>query len=202
MKKKLLLTAALVLSLGAASITANPVSAEETTAEFTVEPGALTLDEVPDLNFGTVPIKNLIEGDATAELVGYENVLPGDDGNQTGDVQVSDYRGSNAGWSLYAQMTPFALSTDANVTLDGTMTLTGAETTSTGVAPGAFGGDIATDSQNVLVWNAAVNTGTGQNNDVTEAGEDNYLTLDRNTGAVPGRYDSDVTWTLALTPDA
>ncbi|WP_204122427.1 WxL domain-containing protein [Lacticaseibacillus mingshuiensis] len=202
MKKKLLLTAALVLSLGAATIPASPVGAAATTAEFIVTPGELTLDTVPDLNFGTVPIASLMDNaTTTSQLVDYDNEDEGANANQTGDVQVSDYRGSNDGWILSAQMTPFVADADGSE-LNGSMTLLGDGSTSTTVAPGTFGQTIDTNSEDVIIWTADEDTGMGVNTDFISAGAANYVTLNQKADAVAGQYDSDVTWTLAAVPAA
>lgn len=87
----------------------------KSTAEFKVDPGFLTLDEVPDLNFKNVSAGTL-KADKTLQLSGFEVTTLGTsknktafDGNSDGNVVVSDFVGATPiDWSLSASLGKFA----------------------------------------------------------------------------------------------
>lgn len=83
----------------------------KSTAQFTVDPGQLTLVAVPDLNFGAVPPATIVNGgQKSLENNTVGNVSSKDksafDGNKDGKLIVSDMRGTGNGWSLSVSMNP------------------------------------------------------------------------------------------------
>lgn len=191
--------------------TTDPATAT-TTAELTVTPGVLSLNAVPDLQFGEAQVKDVVAQDTTLNLAS-NTVAAGPvqgqtafDGNNVGFVMVTDYRGNNAGWRLEANATSFATATSDELT--GKLTLTGTAQTTQGadglatmtgtVTTGALGA--GTPGDNVVVWQAAAGTGQGQNTTQVVKDGGTTLTLDRNTAAVAGVYQAALTWTLTNAP--
>ncbi|KMO46142.1 WxL domain-containing protein [Lacticaseibacillus rhamnosus] len=186
-------------------------------AEINLKEGKLTLDAVPDLNFGEIPLADILAGNVTKALK--DNTVPvgpiktttdPKDGNDTGDLSVTDLRGSNAGWELTAQLG--ALTNKTNQTLAGTMTLQGAnlitdnpsyDGTNNPKEPKTltFGGTAVT------IWRAAAADGTGTNmgqgqgkNTVKISDTNTSLALTKNPTATAGQYQAAITWTLSDAP--
>lgn len=81
-------------------------------AQFTVDPGQLTLVAVPNLNFGAVPPATIVNGgQKSLENKNVDNGSSKDqsafDGNNAGKLIVSDMRGTGNGWSLSVSMNPY-----------------------------------------------------------------------------------------------
>lgn len=79
------------------------------TAEFKVTPGNLTLDAVPDLNFGTTKVEDIAKDDVTLDLASgsvTDKVNP-NNGTEGLKLKVSDFRGVNSGWNLTAKLGTF-----------------------------------------------------------------------------------------------
>ena len=187
-------------------------------AEINLKGGELTLDAVPDLNFGEIPLADILAGNVTKALK--DNTVPvgpiktttdPKDGNATGDLSVTDLRGSNAGWELTAQLG--ALKNSANQTLAGTMTLQGAnlitdnpsyDLTNNPKEPKTltFG-----ETTSVTIWRAAATDGTATNmgqgqgkNTVKISDTNTSLALTQNPTATAGQYQAAITWTLSDAP--
>lgn len=174
------------------------------TASFVAAPGQLTLVTVPDMNFGTTNVKDLIDGTSLSYVDG-KAVTTGmteTNANQTGQLQVADYRGTSAGWQLTAKAAAFTAD-HATVPLN--------------VTNFSFGGLVDTDhsgtfanplvaDQNIYgagaeIWNTGADTtGTGTNTVNFTAG-DARIDIAATGAAVPGTYQSQITWTLASAPD-
>ncbi|KRO16268.1 WxL domain-containing protein [Lacticaseibacillus saniviri] len=213
---------------GFLSADAAPASANST-AEFTVTPGNLTLDRVPDFQFGDIKTSQLVTKSTTtanlnsssndAKTGGTSKGKNAFDGNSDGVLQVTDYRGTNAGWVVYGQITPFTVlnptSIEGSKTAANGSTLTG-NLTLKAVTPTAFDGDNAIPTKEVsvitgdkggqlgsstAVWQAAVDTGQGQNNVKFGAGTAT-LTLKRNAHTDAQTYQATLRWTLANVPAA
>ncbi|MCI1633770.1 MAG: WxL domain-containing protein [Liquorilactobacillus nagelii] len=102
MKKNFVLT--IVFSLCALVFLPLTTKADTTTTDvsFTVESGGVELAQVPKLNFGgkTVP-QNLVDRMKTSEVTAYQSSSSQKSVDQ---LTVRDYRGSNSGWSITAQV--------------------------------------------------------------------------------------------------
>lgn len=108
--KKALTTAGVALALGLFAGVATTAHAEDTVqgsptdsnAQFQVTPaegGAiLKLNTVPGFTFSPVSQSALISADENGVSV---------DSTDTGSLNVTDYRGTNTGWSVKAQVGPF-----------------------------------------------------------------------------------------------
>ena len=103
-------------------------------AEINITPGEIILDKVPDLNFDKIPIADLLAGNVDKPLVDntvgngpVKNATEAKDGNATGDLSIIDNRGTNAGWTLSAQLGQ--MKNDTGKTLSGSLTLKGASLT-------------------------------------------------------------------------
>ncbi|GEN94182.1 WxL domain-containing protein [Pediococcus ethanolidurans] len=191
----------------------------------TGNPGPLSLDAVPNtLNFGDHELSDTTVGDHTYALVGNaDNATSGAEKDSathekdpaTTDVsgavytQVTDERGTGAGWNVTAQLAKFQndgadtldgavmtfasgktqkLATDA----DGNLTWGTADiTVPSAVSLTAGGGDTA-------VENAAEGTGKGTQQQVWENANVNLKVIQ--DSARPGNSTSTITWTLNDTP--
>lgn len=198
-----------------------PATTGTTDAEFTVvaglpdtdNPGGdagtgadqdLILAHVPDLNFGAAKIADLIDGKTLNYVDGTVKKPTGDPAEATdGTLEVLDYRGTNAGWTVSASMDQL---TNGQSSLDATLNFVAAQQKFTNApATAALTAQIASDQTVKPVWTAAQAQGEGDNvAQVTAptgqaAGTD--LQLAKNTSATPGQYDATLTWTLADTPN-
>ncbi|MCD2256626.1 WxL domain-containing protein [Agrilactobacillus fermenti] len=174
--------------------------------EFKVDPGYLTLDAVPDFSFEKTSVTALgSEKGANLKLNGFETSgadptskgVDSFDGNKTGLIQVSDFRGTLAGWKLSASLKDFttkATVDGASPTISGTLQLAAA-----GVQAPFQGADISKGSTTIA--NAAEGTSNGVFKDQLTT-DSATLALAQQPKAIPGSYQSTLTWTLAATPDA
>lgn len=171
----------------------------DSTAEISITPGKLSLNAVPDLNFGKKDVKDLItnavdfslsDEDTTGGTAGY-------DGNSSKLIEVDDFRGTNAGWTLSAKISSFKNLADNTVSLPATeFTLTGAVKTDT-LDESLTGSNIATGETSILT--AAEGKGSGI---VQSTLEDAKLSFAKTSNAVAGTYQATVTWTLSAVPGA
>lgn len=186
-------------------------SPSKSTASFVANPGELTLVKVPDMNFGTTSVQDLIAGttleyqNGNADTNGMSNTS---NANQDGTLQVADYRGTSAGWQLSAQAAPFTA--DHNAVTLGTTTLTFSPMVDTDQS-GTQANNLATNTNiyntNAQIWSADATgttpeekTGTGTNT-VTFTQGIATLKIGATPSAVSGTYQSQITWTLASAPD-
>ncbi|GKT04156.1 WxL domain-containing protein [Furfurilactobacillus entadae] len=168
------------------------------TATLSVTPNSLTLDGVPDFSFGStnrsVPINDIVQGTTLTTTTPFTGPKTTYDGNGKGALQVTDPRGSGAGWTLYASMTPFNNATDKS-------------------ALGANGGI----TLNLLSSNGAINNVAVRNDGSQtlvlqqQATSTATSSLDLSPSTLkiaptplvsPGLYQSTITWTLANVPNA
>lgn len=199
------------LSLSAAALVAvmvggASVNAAETTdstlekssiAEFKVKPGELTLDEVPNMHFEPTTVKDIATTGATLaykdstltqkiDSEGNASVPATSDGNSKGFIQVSDFRGTKAGWKLSVALGDF---TNGKDTLTGTTLslVTGKQISVLG------------DDGSYLVYDAtkAPNKGVAVNRFNVDS--NSKLTIPQNENVKAGTYQADLTWTLANT---
>ncbi len=189
---------------------ANATSNAEATsnAQFSVTPGMLTLNDVPNILLSNTSISDLANADAKLQLASGPTVGGvAYDGNNSGNLNITDYRGSHAGWSLTVGMSPFTSLTSAATITGTTMnlaftpnSLANTETpdpTTVALTPGTVTGGWI--SNPTTLWNAPANTGEGSNS----------ATLNNNTSlnigktlATSGTYDSTLFWALQDAPVA
>lgn len=193
-------------STGAGFVAEDSASAKST-AEFAVTAGKLTLDAVPDMQFGNAGVsdiatkdiatKNVVltyqDGKVTDKKDSEGNVTAKDtnDGNDAGLIRVSDFRGSGAGWKLSLGLSAFSNGSD---TLGGTTLAIalGDKKDAVGIASSTDG------TASTPIYVAATDTGMGVN-DFTIDG-DTELQIAKNPKVKSGTYQADLTWTLSNTP--
>jgi hypothetical protein len=90
-----LIAAAIAGTFGISSITANAAMEQKTTGKVTFTAGDLTLDKVPNFDFGQQPIST-------------ENKLYGT--TTESEVQITDLRGTSKGWGLTVKSTKLTAS--------------------------------------------------------------------------------------------
>ncbi|WP_164509939.1 WxL domain-containing protein [Lacticaseibacillus porcinae] len=215
MKKTMsIVTAALALGLAfvpVASVHADDTDSKNTTAQFGVSGGTITIDEVPDLRFNDITVEKAVStGDDLKLSSGTVDQLTGaTDGKANTQIKVTDNRGTNEGWSLSAQTGQFLFgsgtaTSPADINVTG-ITFNTVGVSSTGASANAFitTGSI-TDSGTVL-WTAddsrtatTQNYGTGTN---TAKVTDATLALAQSKNAKAGTYRAPITWTLTTGPD-
>lgn len=175
------------------------------TASFVAAPGQLTLVTVPDMNFGTTNVKDLIDGTSLSYVDG-KAVTTGmteTNANQNGQLQVADYRGTGAGWQLTAQAGDFTVNHATTTPLNVTNFSFGglADTDHSGTFANALVANTNIYGAGAEIWNTgATTTGTGTNTVNFTAG-DARLDIGASSSAVSGTYQSQITWTLSSAPD-
>lgn len=185
-------------------------------AEINLKGGELTLDAVPDLNFGEIAIADLAAGQVSPALVDnavgngpVKNGTDAMDGNNAGNLSVTDLRGSNAGWTLTAQLGQ--MKNTAGKLLAGKLKLasTNVQTDNTSVNainPGGTLPEIPIAGSAVTIWKAeaatATDNGQGQGKNTAAITENSGTTLilDKNPTATAGQYQAAITWTLSDAP--
>ncbi|VDG20753.1 WxL domain-containing protein [Lactiplantibacillus mudanjiangensis] len=193
-------------SAGYAATTGSNAQAQSN-AEFTVAPGALTLDQVPNIALGSVNVKDIVTGSPELPLVA-SNTTGGSgyDGNGNQDVSVTDYRGNHAGWTLTVGMGPFtsgpATVTGATLALDLTKNSTDNATTD---APVSLHLTQDTPSAGWIsnpqtAWAVLSSSGEGRN--TAFADTTSSLTIDKQATITAGTYDATLYWALQNAPVA
>lgn len=168
----------------------DPANAEST-AEFIVEDGFLTLDAVPDLNFGTTK-REVLHADKTLNLVDGE-VTKKDthDGNSQLKLAVSDYRSEKAGWTVQAKVSSF---TSNKNEIDGKLNLVlnsdDTENPATFTKELVSGAGVAP----VVTHDAADKEDDGTH--TYTVSKDTTLTFAKGTTLEKGTYDAVLTWQL------
>ena len=178
------------LADGSSSIAAN------STAQFDLTAGTLALDAVPNLHFKSGSIENLISGEVTLKF-DTEKVTPDDqnfDGNNFQQIVVHDYRGTNAGWQVTANLGAFSgkkTITAKNITLDGPVG--GSNIANVSFTGANFAGTTAT------LLDAPQDAGSGITNTEIVVGD---LVLPEDNAALAGTYQATVNWALVTAPSA
>ncbi|UWP77180.1 WxL domain-containing protein [Lacticaseibacillus paracasei] len=168
----------------------------------------LSLVKVPDLKFKSVSVEQLATGQQTLPLtsntvtdkpVKNEPAGNASDGNNQGLLNITDYRGTGAGWKLEAQAGE--LKNAAGQKLAGSLLLAGvAKTDETDNNPTAISqAELVLEGSGVQVWNTASGQGQGRNTGVFTSA-DTVLKLSQNTAAYGGKYQTAITWTLTNAP--
>lgn len=189
--------------------TADQSASANSTAQFTVEEGQLTLVAVPDLNFGAAKPATIVNG-GSQKLE--KNTLDNGsskgqsavDGNNAGKLIVSDMRGTGKGWSL-------SISMGSDFT-SGTSTLKGLSLTLAATGSNSFfgsnkplnleGTDISDTSKSVVSTNAD-NNGVGDttfNLNAEDSASLKFPSAINSIFTANAAYQSNVTWTLGATP--
>lgn len=181
----------------------------KSTAEFEVIGGDLTLDAVPDMQFGKTSVKDIVT-EATTTLT-YQNGVVNNkktaDGNPNGRIRVSDYRGTGAGWNLSIALGDFVdINNEDNVLSGVTLTLNAPLDDGNSLAASSKENIEVTPTKAATVVNALSDKvegnktpGTGENV-YTITKSDTTLKIDQNKAVKAGTYQADLTWTLANTP--
>lgn len=176
------------------------------TAEFTIDPGKLTLDKVSDLHFS----KNGKSNPQVADFIADQDLTldgqsvtskTGEDGNSDKQVIVSDFRGSHDGWTLNVKMTPFV---NANNNKDGIsgsqLTLDVVKDDTKGKAINPLLKQVVVNQEGNTLINADSDQGTFTNTfDLTG---NLHIPAAGNESIQSGTYQSTVTWTLLNTKKA
>lgn len=211
MKKTALMIAG-AIALGMALVPAGKVSADAVIAEdgkpavstsiaqFKITAGELTLDSVPDIDFGNPSMADFIAGNPIKSTgMPVTTAAAGATANNGGTLSVTDARGGQNGWSLHAKVGDFLsdATTPVDIAADSLMLNPTGMTNTTGVA--MAGGDISHDGADI--WTAAQGSGSGLNKADFKDGAAT-LTLPAQPNASEGEYRAPITWTLSATPAA
>lgn len=177
-----------------------------------VEEGFLTLDAVPDMNFGLTAQSKT--ANKNLPLINNQGLIS-DDGNDSGLLKVTDSRTSTSGeegstttttmpWQLTATLGDFA-------NVDGTavanlsdwainLKQTSGENTS-GKMPSLYQPKLVSgDKTQHRVMQSAQGTGYGSTS--VYYNKANTASLDMGANVPAGQYDAPITWTLNATPNA
>lgn len=183
-------------------------SAEATSnAEFTVTPGMLTLNAVPNVLLSNSSVKSIATADSTLDLAsGSTTGGTAYDGNNAGNLNITDYRGDHAGWALTVGMGPFTsgTSTISSATLNLDSTAGTLDNTAT-AAPNAVALTQGTVTNSWITnpstfWTAAAQTGEGSNSATTASSTN--LKIGRQATVSSGTYDATLYWSLQDAPTA
>ena len=181
-------------------------------ATVKVEEGFLTLDAVPDMNFGLTAQSKT--ANKNLPLINNQGLIS-DDGNDSGLLKVTDSRTSTSGeegstttttmpWQLTATLGDFA-------NVDGTavanlsdwainLKQTSGEHTS-GKMPSLYQPKLVSgDKTQHRVMQSAQGTGYGSTS--VYYNKANTASLDMGANVPAGQYDAPITWTLNATPNA
>lgn len=218
LKKGFLLFATILLFVTPAVASAEDAGTEEAPSSSATSTGSITITSqdavtpplepsVPDGatgNEGTLTIDNV------SPLLFASHTLSGGDVTYTTtttnpNVQVTDIRGTGAGWTLQVSATPFKDKKDNSKVLKGAIVtlpvgtlITSSDNVST--APTARAVQLSTDSdrtdpQNLMV--AAANAGMGKWVDKFDASQ---VTIQVPAGNLTGDYESTLYWSLLDAP--
>lgn len=180
-------------------------------ATVKVEEGFLTLDAVPDMNFGLTAQSKA--ANKNLPLINNQGLIS-DDGNDSGLLKVTDSRTSTSGkegstttttmpWQLTATLGDFA-------NVDGTavanlsdwainLKQTSGENTS-GKMPSLYQPKLVSgDNTQHRVMQSAQGTGYGSTS--VYYNKANTASLDMGANVPAGQYDAPITWTLNATPN-
>lgn len=169
-------------------------------AQFFIDGGTLALMQVPDLTFGRSSVGALIQGPQTLHLqagsIPKDSDAPGFDGSANQQIVVRDFRGTNAGWTLTAQLGQFK-----NLTSAKTLTATKATLGDGGIS----GDNVQTialanadfTSNATAILTAPVERGSGT---TTAQLADATIDLPQTVNATAGEYRAPLNWVLGAQP--
>jgi hypothetical protein len=178
----------------------------QSNAEFTVAPGPLTLNAVPNIQLGSIGVKSIATGSSSLPLVtGSTTGGTGYDGNGTDSLNVTDYRGNHAGWALTVGMGPFTTTskdtvTSASLALNATA---GAMDNTTTAAPISLTLPQSTTTSGWVTspetfWLADANSGEGSNS--ATLASTSALTIGKEPTITAGAYTATMYWALQDAP--
>lgn len=179
---------------------ANPngpsTASANTTAQFKVEAGKLTLDAAPDFNFGqTVSLAELAAKGELDQATQDGNTVDADAddhgktiGATTDTLQVSDYRGGNTKWELSAKVGNFK---------NGSSELAGVITLANDSGDALAGATIDNAAKPVLNSDGTPSVGVAgamtKTSTFVSGSTVSFVDL---TGVKAGTYNAAITWTL------
>lgn len=174
----------------------------KSTAQFTVNAGQLTLVAVPDLNFGAAKPATIVNGGSqslvsnTVEKGSSKN-QSAFDGNNAGNLIVSDMRGTGTGWSLSTSMdSEFSAGASKLTGLSMNLAATGSNIFFGSNKALNLTGTNISDTSTSVVSTTTENNGVG---DTTFNLNDAILNFPPATNSIftaGTPYQSNVTWTL------
>lgn len=176
-------------TVGAGAAANGDATTANSVADFDLEGGTLALVAVPVLHFERASVAELINGSKTLKTQG--ELAP--------QLQVNDYRGSNAGWQVTAKLGAFQLTgaADRQLIADsiqlGQATVTGDNTATLAIDSKNFSGIANT------VLAAPQGKGSGQTSAKIAAAA---LTLPQDVTILAGNYEATIDWTLTAAPQA
>lgn len=171
----------------------------DSTAEVIVNPGKLSLNKVPNLNFGSADVKDLIAGEKEFPLLNGNlgSSSTNYDGNANQVIEVQDYRGSNVGWTLTANLDQFR-GTKGDTIEASKLVLDGTPASTADGIPGTLKNGVNVASQAGIVLSAGDGSGSGVTSVTLNSGT--VLTLPEQNKIVADAYQAKIVWTLAATP--
>lgn len=172
-----------------------------TKAEFTIiVPGILSLDAVPNLNFGTFTLGAVGKG-SVKSLLNFDVKNDSSSGkNSDGLIQVTDSRndGEGGNWSLNVKMTPFAKDNTSD-SVDAILNLQVKQDVDE--SPKIVTISSKTDDPAAFLLHANNDQETTHETFTVLTGEENDSTLELEDPITDlGTYDSQLTWTLSDLP--
>lgn len=190
--KKALTTAGVALALGLFAGVATTAHAADklsnsSDANFEVtisdDKAGLQLTSVPSFDFGTIGQDALITGSQSL------------DGTATGNLEVTDYTGNDAGWTVQGQLGEFQNADSSDKFTADSLTLNGADATV--AAEDITGATLASADlrQNGAALTAAERTGAGKTT-ATFGTKAATLVLPKHTTAKAGTYSTTIDWLL------
>lgn len=215
MKLSKITTASLValtgLSLASTSAYAAEVGTQKTQADFElkageggtgpvdpidpidpIEPpmkGPLTLDAASNFNFGSI---KLGEGDGIYTAIKEDNSVLG--------IQVTDSRGTGAGWNVDVSMTDFK-GQGINILKGATLTIPNGSvnTTSADKVKAPVTKEVKLNASPISIFTATKDNGMGTWTNLFE-GKDKKVTLNVPEGNYVDQYTAKITWSLQNAP--
>lgn len=176
-------------------------------AQFTVAPGSLTLNQVPNITLGSVNVKDIATADTTlAATASAATTGSTYDGNNTGALNISDYRGDHAGWTLTVGMGPFTSGTstvtsaklDLNQAIGSVDNATTASPLNLTLSQGTVTNGWISNPE--TAWLADPNSGEGVNTATTATSS--KLTISKQPLISAGTYTATLYWALQNAPVA
>ncbi|WP_125580065.1 Ig-like domain-containing protein [Levilactobacillus cerevisiae] len=158
-------------------------------ARLTVEKsGLLALTAVPNFNFGDIDVETLNQSEMTLENMDVTTNGSAYDGNNNGELTVTDSRETGGDWTLTASVAPFTLNGDGTDGHLGTVDLDIYD-------PNArLDETVPTNNEATKIYTSS--DYDGQDFDVSNS----QLVLGQAPLVTAGDYQSVVTWTLSVAP--
>ncbi|WP_086313725.1 hypothetical protein A5821_001258 [Enterococcus sp. 7F3_DIV0205] len=169
-----------------------PVDPEKPVTPPTGQKGLVAIDAVSDLNFGSATISG---GETKATAVVNEG--------ETLGIQVTDKRGTGAGWNVQAKISDFKDKTDAKKILKGATVKIPAGTFYTTATGDKDNAPTASNGNGTVIGTAATQLITaakdkGKGSWVNDWADNVELTIPG--GNLVGNYEAAITWTMYDTP--